>query len=76
MNPLGAGKDHDSLEVLWEDAERVFCRLRRKGAEGDRYAFMATPSGASDPMLQGTRRLTHEYELKDHLDAAWALRPD
>ena len=75
MNALGGDSDNDSPEVLWEDAERVFCRLRRDDAEGDRYAFMPTRSGAEHPMLQGIRRLTHEYELKDYLDAAWALRP-
>ena len=42
---------------------------------GDRHAFMPVPSGAEHPTLESIHRLTHEYELKDHLDAAWALRP-
>jgi len=75
MNTLDGDLDADSADVLWEDAERVFCRLRRDDAKGDRYAFMPTRSGAEHPTLQGTRRLTHEYELKDDLEAAWALRP-
>jgi PAS domain S-box-containing protein len=32
-------------------------------------------SGAEHPTLEIINRLTHEYELRDHLDAAWALRP-
>ena len=33
-----SGRD-DSVEVLWEDSERVFCRLLQKDAEGHRPAF-------------------------------------
>lgn len=65
----------DILERLWEDGDRVFCRLPSDEARGDRYAFVATPSGASHPTLESIRRLKHEYELKDYLDRAWALRP-
>src|SRR5262249_5949019 len=32
-------------------------------------------SSAEYPLLDGARRLTHEHDLKDHLDCAWALRP-
>lgn len=64
-----------STEVLWEDAERVFCRLRSDDTGRDRYAFTPTRTGAEHLLRQGTRRLTHEYELKDDLDAAWALQP-
>jgi len=75
MNALGGDLGDDSPEVLWEHAERVFFRLRSVDAEGDRYAFMPTRSGIEHSMLHGARRLTHEYELKDYLDAEWALRP-
>ena len=74
MSALGAGLDDDS-SVLWEDAERVFCRLRRDDAKGDRYAFMPVISDAEHSTQEGMNRLIHEYELKDYLDAAWALRP-
>ena len=30
---LGTGSEGDLLEVLWEDAERVFCKLSRNDAE-------------------------------------------
>ena len=72
---FGAGGEHDSLKVLWEDTERVFCKLWRDGAEGDRHAFIPVLSGAEHPTLESINRLTHEYELKDYLDGAWALRP-
>ncbi|MGH9693142.1 MAG: serine/threonine protein kinase, partial [Bryobacteraceae bacterium] len=72
---LGAGWENESLEVLWEDAERVFCRLRREDAESDRHAFIPVLSGADHPTLQSINRLVREYELKDYIDAAWALRP-
>lgn len=64
-----------SLEVLWEDAERVFCRVGLNGAKGYRHAFMPALSGAEHPTVESIDRLTHEYELKDYLDRAWALRP-
>ncbi|MEO8004469.1 MAG: AAA family ATPase [Betaproteobacteria bacterium] len=72
---LGKGWETDSLEVLWEDAERVFCRLSRDAAGGDRYAFLPALSGIEHPGVESINRLAHEYELKDYLDGAWALRP-
>ena len=72
---FGAGWEDDSLEVLWQDPGRAFCRLRRDDAEGDKHAFIPVLSGAEHPTLDSINRLTHENELKDYLDAAWALRP-
>jgi PAS domain S-box-containing protein len=72
--PLG-GWENDSLEVLWEDTERIFCKLSQKEAEGPRYAFVPVLAGAAHPTLESINRLTHEYQLRDHLDAAWSLRP-
>jgi predicted ATPase/signal transduction histidine kinase len=71
---FGAGWENDSLEVLWEDGERAFCRWRDRHV-GDRHAFMPMVSSVGHQTLESTRRLTHEYALKDHLEAAWALRP-
>jgi serine/threonine protein kinase len=72
---LGTSREGDLIEVLWEDAERVFCRLSRSDAEGHRHAFIPIHSGAEHPTLESINRLAHEYELKDYLDCAWALRP-
>jgi predicted ATPase len=63
------------LEVLWEDAERVFCRQWRNDVKSHRFAFMPVLTGVEPSTLEGIDRLTHEYELRDRLDAAWALRP-
>ena len=71
---FGAGWEDDSLEVLWRDADRAFCRLRRDDAEA-RHAFIPIHSGAEHPTLESVNRLTHEYELRGYLDGAWALRP-
>src|SRR4030095_1950476 len=45
------------------------------GAGGDRHAFMPVMSGDRHSTQESIDRLAHEYELKDCLDAAWALRP-
>ena len=72
---FGAGWEDDSLEVLWQDAGRVFCSLRRDDTEGETHAFIPITSGAEHPTLESASRLTHEYELQRYLDSAWALRP-
>jgi PAS domain S-box-containing protein len=72
---LGTGSQGDSLEVLWEDADRVFCRLSRSDTGGYRYAFIPNYCGAEHPTLERLNRLTHEYELREYLDGTWALQP-
>ena len=42
---------------------------------GERKELMAIRSAAEDPASATIARLTHEYELKDYLDRAWAMRP-
>lgn len=61
--------------MLWQDTERVFCRLPREGNGSDRHAFIPVLSGAEHATRESINRLTHEYGLKDHLDASWAVRP-
>src|SRR6185369_5906123 len=73
MTVQSSGSPGDSSELLWRDAERAFCRLRGNDSAGDRHAFVI--SGAGHSAHESINRLAHEYELKDHLDAAWALRP-
>jgi serine/threonine protein kinase len=63
------------LEVLWEDGERLFCRTWRVDASGERQEIMAVRSVAEGSASATGARLTHEYELKDHLDGTWAVRP-
>ena len=72
---LSKDTEGDLLEVLWEDADRVFCRLSRNDAEGYRHAFIPLNSAAEHPTLESLNRLTHEYELREYLDRTWALQP-
>jgi serine/threonine protein kinase len=72
---LGAGWENESVDVLWRDAGRVFCRLLRNDAEGAKHAFIPVSAGVEHPTLDSVNRLTHEYELKSYLDSAWALLP-
>ncbi len=70
-----AGWKSVSLEVLWQDAGRAFCRVGHDGHAGDRHAFVPVLSRSKHPTLESINRLIHEYALKDDLAADWALRP-
>src|SRR5271167_2621227 len=65
----------ESLQVLWEDGERAFCRGSCPGAEGGRNTVLSLLVTAEHPPSFILDRLAHEYELKDELDGAWAVRP-
>src|ERR1700731_1148718 len=68
-----AGGD-SSLQVLWEDGERVFCR-GESHADGYRVAVLVVVPVAEPPTPATLDRLAREYGLKDELDGAWAVRP-
>src|SRR5271163_2400714 len=70
---LGAGGD-SSLQVLWEDGERVFCR-GESHAEGYPAAVLVALPAAEHPTPAALDRLAYEYGLKDELEGAWAVRP-
>src|ERR1700726_1168899 len=75
MNPSSwFGADGDSsLQVLWEDGERVFCR--GKSHDGDQAAVLVVLPAAEHPTPVTLDRLAREYGLRDELDGAWAVRP-
>ena len=75
MNARDRESDKGCSEVLWEDADRSFCRLTHDGNAGNRHAFIPVISGPAHSIQARINRLAHEFELKDHLDAEWALRP-
>ena len=60
-------------QILWDDGERVFSRVRHLGKGGDSH-LLVQPS-AEQPLPATLDRLAHEYGLKDDLDSTWALRP-
>src|SRR5438477_10191822 len=64
-----------SSQVLWEDGERVFSRGWRLDDNGNRLAVLLVAPATDHPSRSRLDRLTHEYELKDELDGAWAARP-
>src|SRR5271169_3312642 len=67
---FGAGGDN-SLKVLWEDGERVFCR---RESDTDYQALAVLPT-TEHPTRATLDRFAREYGLKDELDGAWAVRP-
>src|SRR5271154_7206364 len=75
MSETHWGGENSDLQVLWEDGDRVFCRTWRDGADGERQPFMAVLSAGKHPTPGSINRLAHEYELKEYLDSAWAVRP-
>lgn len=70
-----AGEISD-LQVLWEDSQYALYRGRRlkQGSSSFESVLIAVPAAeqASPAVLD---RLAREYELKDELDATWAVRP-
>src|SRR3954471_2452108 len=72
---LNVAQSDGSSQVLWEDGERVFSRGWRLDDNGNRLAALLVAPAADHPARARLDRLTHEYELKDELDGAWAARP-
>jgi PAS domain S-box-containing protein len=72
---LNVAYSDGSSQVLWEDGERVFRRGWRLDDNGNRVAVLLVAPAADHPSPSRLDRLTHEYELKDELDRAWAARP-
>ena len=62
-------------EALWDDGERRVYRIWRKSPDGTRQTCLAVLPAAEHPPPDTVSRFAHEYELKDHIDGAWALRP-
>src|SRR3954447_13341718 len=72
---LNVAQSDGNSQVLWEDGERVFRRGWRLDDNGNRLAVLLVAPAADHPSRTRLDRLTHEYELKDELDGAWAARP-
>src|SRR5574342_483745 len=54
---FGAGWEHDSIEVLWQDAGRAFCRCWRDDVAGEKHAFIPVLSGDEHPTLESVKQL-------------------
>ena len=66
-----AGLEDGRFQVLWEDGERELYR----GRSADEQSVLALRLTAQIPPPASVNRLVHEFELKDHLESAWAARP-
>jgi serine/threonine protein kinase len=64
-----------SLQILWNDGDRVFCREWREAGGGDWKSVVVVFPAAERPSPDVIARLGHEHGLKNHLDSSWALRP-
>src|SRR5262249_31972839 len=63
------------IEVLREDGTFVMYRTWRERADGTRQSILTLLLATDQPTPGALNRLTHEYELKDHLEESWAVRP-
>src|SRR6516225_699894 len=72
---LNSAYSDGSSQILWEDSERVFHRGWRLGDDGKRCAVLLVAPAADHPSRSTLDPFSHEYELKDELDGAWAARP-
>jgi PAS domain S-box-containing protein len=64
----------NSMQILWDDGERIFCRQLRSGVDGTCSVLVARPAG-EQPRPGCLGRLAHEFGLKDELESAWSVRP-
>ena len=62
---LGPGWEDDSLDVLWRDSGRAFCRLKRKDEAGDIHAFIPIPTGSGHPPSRAYRQCPVKWWKSD-----------
>jgi hypothetical protein len=67
-------KGPNGVQVIWEDGERALCRI-----QSPEYAcltsVLAVVPLAEHPSPASLDRLSHEFGLREELDAGWAVRP-
>src|SRR5580658_495223 len=62
-------------QVLWEGDEYVFSRGWRLDGHGRQCLALFASPATEHPSRSSLDRFRHEYELRDELDGAWAVRP-
>ena len=67
--------DRDKSDLLWEDSERRFLRVRRGDADGESLDYIAVQPAREQRGDASAARLAHEFSLREELDATWSLRP-
>ncbi|MBV8443851.1 MAG: serine/threonine-protein kinase PknK, partial [Hyphomicrobiales bacterium] len=63
------------LEAVWKDGQRGVWRGRRPGEDGAQIPVLAVAPATERPSPAVLYSLSHEYDLRDELEAAWAARP-
>jgi PAS domain S-box-containing protein len=63
------------MVLVGQPGETVMCRGSRRSDGGERRAVLFVLAAAEHPSPSILNRLGHEYELRDELDTAWALKP-
>ena len=71
---FGAQEDED-FRALWEDGIRVFRRGCCRAAAGNSKAILALAAAAEHLTRSILDSFAREYELRNDLDSAWAVRP-
>jgi predicted ATPase/signal transduction histidine kinase len=72
---FNASPEDGQFQVLWEDGERALCRQLAVDKESVSRNVLALRLTVESPLSASVDRLVNEYELRDHLDSAWAARP-
>src|SRR5262249_34440071 len=75
LHSLNGAYSDGGSQALWQDGERVIRRGWRLDDNGQQREVLIVRPAADHPSRSSIERLTHEYELKDQLDGAWAARP-
>ncbi|HKR39920.1 MAG TPA: AAA family ATPase [Paraburkholderia sp.] len=72
MNAAHGSDANSGIQTLWEDGERMFCRVRPPGGS---QSVLIAKIADDYPASATLERLAHELALKDQLDREWAVLP-
>ena len=75
MSPSLGTDRNTHVQVLWEDNEHVLLRRWCDDGSADAVTTLALVPASHPPTPGSLDRLAHQYQLKDELDDAWAVRP-
>ena len=75
MSPPFGTDQNTRVQILWEDNEHVLLRRWPDDGCADASTTLALVCASHPPAPGSLDRLAHQYQLKDELDDAWAVRP-
>src|ERR1700754_2946059 len=68
------GTEYSGLQILWNHGEYALFRGAHVRADVAQPVLIVGPV-SKQPSPHTARRLTHEFDLKDHIEMAWAALP-